>query len=120
VRHRVPTDIGTGRHCANGRELQRTLDDTLSKRCRPIMNKANEGNDTRQLAFDLGFVSIVPSLSTRLDPWTSRATWYRHRNQTERLFRRLKGLRRTFSSFDKSDVTLLGLAYFALIVEALR
>jgi transposase len=119
VRHRVLTDIGTGRQCANNRKLLRTLV-TLPKRSRPIMDNANEGNDTRQLAFDLGFVSIVPSLSTRLDPWTSRATWYRLRNQTERLFRRLKGIRRTFSSFDKSDVTLLGLAYFALIVEALR
>jgi hypothetical protein len=73
VRHRVLTDIGTGRRCANGRELLRTLV-TLPKRSRPIMDNANEGNDTRQLAFDLGFVPIVPSLSTRLDPWTSRAT----------------------------------------------
>ena len=45
---------------------------------------------------------------------------YKKRNEIERLFRRLKGFRRIFSSFEKLDVLFLAFPYFALIVEALR
>ena len=31
------------------------------------MDRAYEGNETRQLALDLGFVPVVPPLSTRID-----------------------------------------------------
>ena len=33
------------------------------------MDRAYEGNETRQLALNLGFVPVVPPLSTRIDPW---------------------------------------------------
>ena len=33
------------------------------------MDRAYEGNETRQLALDLGFVPVVPPLSTRIEPW---------------------------------------------------
>ena len=66
------------------------------------MDKAYEGNETRQLALDLGLVPVVPPLSTRVDPWTYSKAWYRRRNEIERLFRRLKGFRRIFSRFESS------------------
>jgi len=102
-----------------GRELLRTLAN-LPKRCRLIMDKAYEGNETRQLALDLGLVPVVPPLSTRVDPWTYSKAWYRRRNEIERLFRRLKGFRRIFSRFDKLDVMFMAFLCFALVVEALR
>ena len=34
-----------------------------------VMDRAYEGNETRQLAFDLGFIPVVPPLKTRVDPW---------------------------------------------------
>lgn len=102
-----------------GRDLLRTLAN-LPKRCRLIMDKAYEGNETRQLALDLGFVPVVPPLSTRVDPWTYSKAWYRRRNEIERLFRRLKGFRRIFSRFDKLDVMFMAFLCFALVVEALR
>jgi hypothetical protein len=37
----------------------------------------------------------------------------------ERLFRRLKGLRRIFSRFDKLDAMFMAFIHFALAVEAL-
>jgi hypothetical protein len=82
------------------------------------MDKANEGNDTRQLAFDLGFVPIVPPLSTRLDAWTSRATWYRPATRPSGC----SADSRAFAgpSAASTNWTLLGFACFALIVEALR
>src|SRR5678815_3813106 len=34
-----------------------------------IMDRAYEGNETRQLALDLGFIPVVPPLATRIEPW---------------------------------------------------
>ena len=85
-----------------------------------IMDRAYEGNETRQLALALGFIPVVPPSAARLDPWEYDREMYKRRNQIERLFRRLKGFRRIFSRFEKLDVIFLGFILFALIVEALR
>jgi len=82
-----------------------------------LMDRAYEGNETRQLVLDLG---MVPPKSTRLHPWDYDHAIYKKRNEIERLFRRLKGFRRIFSRFEKLDVLFLGFLSFALIVEALR
>ena len=55
------------------------------------MDKAYEGNETRQLALDLGFIPVVPPVSTRVQPWEYDREMYKRRNEVERLFRRLKG-----------------------------
>jgi len=102
-----------------GRELLRTLPE-MPTRCRLLMDRAYEGNETRQLALDLGFIPVVPPLSTRVEPWSYSKAWYRRRNEIERLFRRLKGFRRIFSRFDKLDVMFMAFLCFALVVEALR
>jgi hypothetical protein len=34
-----------------------------------LMDKAYEGNETRQLVFDLCMIPVVPPKSNRLDPW---------------------------------------------------
>ena len=102
-----------------GRELLRTLPH-LPRRCRLLMDRAYEGNETRQLALDLGFIPVVPPLSTRVEPWRYSKAWYKRRNEIERLFRRPKGFRRIFSRFDKLDVMFMAFLCFALVVEALR
>jgi len=84
------------------------------------MDTAYEGNETRQLAFDLGFIPVVPPHPNRVEPWQIKKALYRRRNEIERLFRRLKGFRRIFSRFDKLDLVFIAFIYFALIVEALR
>ncbi len=56
-----------------------------------LMDRAYEGNETRQLALDLGFVPVVPPKSNRVDPWEYDKEMYKRRNEVERLFRRLKG-----------------------------
>lgn len=84
------------------------------------MDRAYEGEETRQLALELGFVPVVPPKQTRILPWDYNRAMYRRRNEIERLFRRLKGFRRVFSRFDKLDIMFLGFIYFALIIEALR
>ena len=85
-----------------------------------VMDKAYEGNATRQLALDLGFIPVVPPKSDRLEPWEYDREMYKRRNEVERLFRRLKGFRRIFSRFEKLDVMYIGFLTFALIIEALR
>ena len=85
-----------------------------------VMDRAYEGDETRQLALDLGFVPVVPPKSSRDDPWEYDKELYKRRNEVERLFRRLKGFRRIFSRFEKLDVVFIGFIVFVLIVEALR
>ena len=84
------------------------------------MDRAYEGDETRQLALDFGFIPVVPPKSTRVEPWKFKKAIYRKRNEVKRLFRRLKGFRRLFSRFDKLDFVFTAFVYFALIIEALR
>ena len=85
-----------------------------------VMDRAYEGNETRQLALTLGFTPVVPPLSTRIDPWEYDKELYKRRNEIERLFRRLKGFRRIFSRFEKLDALFLGFVLFTLIFDALH
>ncbi len=84
------------------------------------MDRAYEGDETRQLALALGYEPEVPPKATRVDPWEYDREMYKRRNEIERLFRRLKGFRRIFSRFEKLDVIFLGFILFALIIDALR
>ena len=95
----------------------------LGRMPRPIhllMDRAYEGNETRQLALDLGYVPVVPPKQNRLMPWEYDRAMYKRRNEIERLFRRLKGFRRIFSRFEKLDVMFVAFINFALIVVGLR
>ena len=84
------------------------------------MDRAYEGDETRQLALDLGFIPVVPPKSNRIEPLETNRTMYKRRNEVERLFRRLKGFRRIFSRFEKLDVMFTGFICFALIADGLR
>jgi transposase len=110
---------GNAHDAPEGRELLRDLG-TMPEGLPMLMDKAYEGDETRQLVLSLGMVPVVPPKSNRLDPWEYDRALYKKRNEIERLFRRLKGFRRIFSRFEKLDVLFLGFLNFALIVEALR
>ena len=102
-----------------GRKLLKTLP-PQSQTLHVIMDRAYEGNETRQLVLDLGFIPVVPPKSNRVEPWDYDREMYKRRNEVERLFRRLKGFRRIFSRFEKLDVMFMAFIHFALIIEALR
>ena len=85
-----------------------------------MMDRAHEGNQTRQLALVLGYTPVVPPKSNRKTPWDYNRQMYKRRNQVERLFRRLKRYRRIFSRYDKLDVIYIGFITLVLITEALR
>ena len=85
-----------------------------------LMDRAYEGDETRQLVLNLGMIPVVPPKSNRITPWEYDRALYKKRNEVERLFRRLKGFWRIFSRFEKLDVVFLAVLHFALIVDALR
>ena len=102
-----------------GRKLLQTLPPPR-RTLHVIMDRAYEGNETRQLVLDLGFIPVVPPKSNRIEPWEYDKEMYKRRNEVERLFRRLKGFRRIFSRFEKLDVMFMAFIHFALVIEALR
>ena len=84
-----------------------------------LMDRAYEGDETRALAVELGYIPVVPPKSNRKNPWDYDKQLYKQRNQVERLFRRIKRFRRIFTRYDKLDVIFLSFVYFALIIDAL-
>ena len=85
-----------------------------------IMDRAYEGDETRQLVLDLGMTPVVPPKANRLVKWEYDRTIYKRRNEVERLFRRLKGYRRIFSRFEKFGVMSRAFLNFALIVDMIK
>jgi transposase len=83
------------------------------------MDRAYEGDETRQMAVELGYVPVVPPKHNRRTPWKYDPDLYKRRNEIERLFRRLKGFRHIFTRFEKLDVMFVAFITFALIVDSL-
>jgi hypothetical protein len=48
-----------------------------------LMDRAYEGNETRQLVLDLGMIPVVPPKSNRLHPWDFDRALYKKRNEIE-------------------------------------
>jgi transposase len=92
----------------------------LDKRSQLIMNKTYERNAMRQLALDLGYRPVVPPKSNGLSSWRYNKKIYKRRNETERLFRRLKAFRRIFSRFEKLDFMFIAFLQCILIFDDLR
>jgi hypothetical protein len=47
-----------------------------------LMDRAYEDDETRQLALDLGFIPVVPPLSTRVQPWEYDRAKYKRRDES--------------------------------------
>src|SRR5512144_140998 len=75
-----------------------------------IMDRAYDGEETRQLALDLGFTPVVPPHPNRVSPG----------EYNRALYKRRKGFRRIFSRFEKRDLMFIAFINFALIADGLR
>jgi hypothetical protein len=102
-----------------GRALLRKLGET-NGRSIPLMDRAYEGDETRQLALDLNFIPAVPPKGNRVSAWDYDREMYKRRNEIDRLFRPLEGFRRIFSRSEKLDMMFIAFIHFRLIIEALR
>jgi transposase len=85
-----------------------------------IMDRAYQDDYTQYTASMLKFHPVVPPKCNRLNPWEYDKELYKRRNEVERLFRRLKGFRRVFTRYDKSDVMFIAFIHFALLVINLK
>ncbi len=84
------------------------------------MDRAYHGDQTRQLARELGYRPVVPPPSSRNPSWSYDRTLYRRRNEVERFFCRLKRFRRANVRYDKLDVIYLSFVHLAMIWDALQ
>lgn len=80
-----------------------------------LMDRAYEGNKTRELCLVYGYKSVVPPKKNRIDPWEYDKVLYKQRNVIERLFRCLKGFRRVCTRYDKLDIIFLSFIQFACV-----
>jgi transposase len=101
-----------------GRRLLATLGST-AREVYLLMDRAYEGDATRNLAVQMGYTPIVPPKSNRKEPWDYDKILYKARNQVERLFRRIKRFRRIFTRYDKLDIMFVTFIFLALIVDAI-
>ena len=85
-----------------------------------IADRAYEGDETRNLAEDLGYILCIPPKANRKATWEYDKELYKQRNEIERMFRRVQEYRRVFTRYDKLDVMYLGFVLFAFIIEAFR
>jgi transposase len=78
------------------------------------MDKAYEGDETRDAAIRLNLTPVVPPKTNRKEPWDYDKEIYKRRNIVERLFRRMKEYRKIFTRYDKLDVMFLAYIYWGL------
>ena len=119
-RDRVMFSLSAG-NCGDGPE-GRALLQKLDPTAHPLyllMDRAYEGEETRALAVEHGYIPVVPPKNNRKNPWSYDTRLYKQRNQVERLFRRIKRYRRIFTRYDKLDVIFFAFIYLALIIDAL-
>jgi len=88
------------------------------------MDRAYEGDKTRELCQSFGHKPVVPPKKNRINPWEYDHELYKRRNIIERLFRWLKAYRRVCTRYDKLDVIFLSFVQIACVftraLEALK
>ena len=84
-----------------------------------LMDSAYEDDKTRKAAKESGFIPVVPPKKNRKEPWNYDTELYKHRNEIERFFLRIKRFRKVFTRFDKLDVIYLGVVTFSMILDAI-
>ena len=85
------------------------------------MDRAYEGDETRQTAREVGLKPVVPPKRNRREPWTYNKKLYKRRNEVERFFRRIvEDFRRIATRCDKLDTMFLAFLNFVTIVILLN
>jgi len=119
-REAVTFSLSTGQAAdgPQGRKLISSLGST-EREVYLLMDKAYEGDATRNLATQMGYTPVTPPKSNRKNPWEYDKELYKLRNQVERLFLRIKRFRRIFTRYDKLDIMFLTFIFLALIIDVL-
>jgi transposase len=72
-------------HAGDAPEGRALLKQTKLTTTYVIMDRAYEGDATRQLVRELGCIPVVPPKSNRREPWEYDRQRYKQRNEVERL-----------------------------------
>lgn len=83
------------------------------------MDRAYEDDKTRTLAVHQGFIPVVPPKKNRKEPWNYDKELYKHRNEIEHYFLRLKRFRKVFTRYDKLDIIYSSVISLAMILNAI-
>ena len=83
------------------------------------MDRAYEDNETRALAVRRELIPVVPPKKNRNTPWQYDTDLYKHRNEIERFFLRIKRFRKVFTRYDKLDIIYFSVVILALIFDSL-
>ncbi len=83
------------------------------------MDRAYEDDKTLALAKDHGFKTVVPPKKNCKLPWSYDKQLYKHRNNIERYFLRLKRFRKVFTRYDKLDSILISTVSLVFIFDLL-
>lgn len=81
------------------------------------MDRVYQGDVTRALALELGYISVLPPKSNRKNPRSYDKQLHKQRNQVEKLFCRIKRFFCIFTRYDKLDTVFSDFIYFSLIVD---
>ena len=96
------------------------LDDvSCNYECFMLMDRAYEGDETRQKAILQGFTPVVPPKKNRKDPWDYDKELYKCRNEIERFFLRLKRFRKVFTRYGMLYVIFTGVIIFPILFDSL-
>lgn len=117
---RAKTHAGNVGDAPVGREILRSIDIKRLKSKFVLMDRAYEGDETRQTARDVGLKPVVPPKRNRREPWIYNKKLYKGRNEVERFFRRIKDFRRIATRYDKLDTMFLAFLNFVTIVILLN
>lgn len=85
-----------------------------------LANKAYDGNDLRTRIAAMGAKAVIPSKRNRKVFIPHDTAIYRHRNQIERCFGRLKHFRRFATRYDRRVVHFTGFVHLAAAMIWLR
>lgn len=85
-----------------------------------LADRAYDNNDLRQAIAQMGAEAVIPSTRSRTHPIPHDQATYKHRNQIERCFNRLKHFRRFATRYDRRADHYLAFIHLAAIVLWLR
>ncbi len=84
-----------------------------------LIDRAYEANKTLVLAKNHGFNTVIPLKKNRKLPWSYIRHLYKHHNNIERSFLRLKRFRKVFTRYDKLDSVFISTISLAFIFDLL-
>ncbi len=103
------SDIASAPHLLEGQRAGAVLAD-----------KAYDGNDLRDRIVGMNATAVIPSKRNRKVAIPHDAGIYRHRNQIERCFSRLKHFRRFATRYDRRTIHFNGFVHLAAAMIWIR